>query len=164
MPDPNIELSVEAIRAHCRGDPRNLPRFMVHDNGSWPWGVVRIDSRKRVHLRRADFLNVVAPAIPCRPGLWLGQNVQEFHIDLRADQLGGGADTRHAATRPDFRKLIRADRQGRIPGEPDYADDTPPADAAPARPGAPGEPAARPRSLAEIKADAARLVPRGPGE
>lgn len=84
-----IDLSPDVLRKAARGNPANLPTFMVHDNASWPMGVVRTDTKNRVHLRRSSFQSVVVPAIPVRPGIWHGLDVQEFHIDLAAHQLDG---------------------------------------------------------------------------
>lgn len=84
-----IDLSPATIMRAARGNPANLPTFMVHDNHAWPAGVVRTDTKNRIHMRRSSFLNVVVPAVPVRPGLWHRVDMQEYHIDLRADQLGG---------------------------------------------------------------------------
>jgi ribosomal protein S27AE len=85
----HIDLSPELIRRIARGNPANLPRFMVHDDTVWPWGVVRLDTLQRIHLRRTDFLSVVAPQIPTRAGVWHRVDLQEFVADLSPDQLGG---------------------------------------------------------------------------
>lgn len=91
-----IDLSPALIRSIARGDPRNLPVFMVHDDAVWPWGRVQLDSLKRVHLRRHDFNTVVAPQIPTRPGLWLRDDLQQFHVDLAAHHLQGDGEKRPA--------------------------------------------------------------------
>lgn len=150
--EPNLDLSRESILAHCKGDVRNLPRLMVHENAWWPSGVVRTDNQKRIHLCRRDLVEIVAREIPVRPGLWLGPTVQEFLIDLRPDQLQGSADSRHESRVTDFRKLVRADAAGRIPGEEDYADASRLAAPAAVQPGAATQPKARARSGGEGEA------------
>lgn len=87
--DVQIDLSTTAIRGLARGNPDNLPTFMVHDDAVWPWGKVQIDNKKRIHVRRSTLNNTIAPALPMRPGLWMGVDVQQFHIDLSAAQLDG---------------------------------------------------------------------------
>lgn len=105
----HVDLSVATIRALAKGNPENLPRFMVHDDSVWPWGVVQMDSLKRIHLRRTDFLSVVAPQIPVRAGVWHRVDLQEFIVDLAAHNLDGDgtgaastlAEVREIATDPD---------------------------------------------------------------
>ncbi len=87
--EAEINLSPASLRRLCRGNAKNLPRLCVHNNDVWPAGVVQPDAKGRIHMRRLTFENVVAPQVPTRPGLWLRPDMQEFHIDLRDDQLDG---------------------------------------------------------------------------
>ncbi len=106
-----LDLSLDLIRRIARGNPANLPRFMVHDDTHWPWGKVQLDAKRRIHLRRSDFLAVVVPQIPTKPGLWLNANVQEFLCDLRPEHLGGGSDPRAPAKMADYRKITEDRRR-----------------------------------------------------
>lgn len=98
----DIDLSVETIRRLAKGKASNLPTFMVHDNDKWPYPSIQLDSQQRIHCRRQYFETVIATAIPVKPGLWHGIDVQEFSIDLRDDQLdgdGSGEDVTQEALR-----------------------------------------------------------------
>lgn len=123
---PNIDLDIDLVRNLCRGNPANLPSFMVHDDDAWPWGVVRIDRKRRIHLRRTDFLEVVAPAIPVKPGLFLRVDCQVFTIDLAPHHLDGDTMSDHVAPFAGARKLVQADAAARIPGEEGYGEDEAP--------------------------------------
>lgn len=106
--DPLHFLSREFLIEHCRGDPSNLPMFVAHDD--WPANKARVDNRGRIHINRAALLSsAMAAQLPIRKGIMLGPETQEMHIDLTAEQLGGGSDTRHEATQGDYRKLVGAD-------------------------------------------------------
>lgn len=151
----NIDLSPTFIRALCKGDTKNLPVLWVHDNAVWPTDEIRIDTKNRLHMRRWIFENVVAPAIPCREGMWLRVDVQEFFIDLRPDQLDGDPEQNAPLLQADRRKVVLADDSARIPGDDGYGE----SDVAAVR--APADPKALPRTLGESAAQAPGAVPGG---
>ena len=106
-PEQSIDFSRETILAACKGDVAALPVLMVHNE----WGAPSVDNRKRIHLARRTFESVVLSSqIPVRAGLWLRDDLQQFHFDIRPDQLGGddarrGAIEGYRHTRP----MISAD-------------------------------------------------------
>lgn len=118
--EPVIDLSKETLLKACQGDVRKLPKFMVHDNSAWPWMTKIRPAKGAIHMRRSTFNNVVAPQIPVKEGLWKGPTVQEFTIDLTAEQLGGSEKQGEATNHEAARALAAADEAGRLPDEADY--------------------------------------------
>lgn len=125
MTDPDLDLSIASLARACRGNVAMLPRFMVHDNGTWPPGVVRTDNKGRVHMRRSTFLSAVVGQVPVREGLWLGPGVQEFFIDLQPHHLQGSIDNDGGNQQQAARGIVRMDSRGRVAGDEGYGDDTP---------------------------------------
>ena len=120
---PNLDLSMKSIIAACKGNVKALPSFMVHDNAAWPWPEnVRLDSKNRIHMRRATFLRTVAADLPVREGIWHGIDVQEFHLELEAHHLGGGDDQQKEVGHKHSRVLVMADKYGRPAGDIDHGD------------------------------------------
>lgn len=117
-----IDLSIEGLVRACKGNIKNLPSFMVHDNDVWPWKVVRVDSRNRIHMRRAMFNSVVAGKLPIRAGLWMGKDVQEFFLDLQPHHLQGSDLAREDTGRTAARAVAKADESGRVEGDYGFGD------------------------------------------
>lgn len=122
--DPVIDLSIDTLRRACRGDPARLPSFIVHDDAAWPWHAKVRPAKGKVHIRRSTFNRVVAGQVPLRPGLWVRDDAQEFHIDLKVHDLQGTTDEamRDAKANPlgAARAVSAADSAGRLPDEEDY--------------------------------------------
>ncbi len=106
-----LDLSPALLRSLARGNPANLPRFMVHDDQNWPWGKVQLDAKQRIHMRRSDFYSTVVPELPVRAGIWLNAELQEFTVDLTADQLHGGAVVDRGRAKQSEYRAITADRR-----------------------------------------------------
>lgn len=117
-----VDLSIPTLMAACRGNVAALPSFMVHDNDVWPTERVQLDTKNRIHLRRAVFLRSVVPQVPVRAGIWHRIDVQEFHVDLKAHHLQGSEGMgkpdgyRHSSV------IVLEDEAGRVPGDEDYGD------------------------------------------
>lgn len=121
MIDPDLDLSIKSLMSACKGNVAALPSFMVHDDEVWPRsGIVRVDSKGRVHMRRSTFNRVVAGELPIRAGLWHRIDMQEFHIDLEPHHLQGSADQAGGNQRIAARAVARADWTGRVQGDDDY--------------------------------------------
>jgi hypothetical protein len=126
MTDVNLDLSIATLSAACKGNVKLLPSFMVHDNAAWPrWQTTMLDSKNRIHMRRTTFVNVVATALPMRPGLWHGIDVQEYHIDLQPHHLQGSEDMADRDGYKHSRAVVLADEAGRIPGDDGYGETDP---------------------------------------
>jgi hypothetical protein len=117
----NLDLSIATLAKACKGNVKNLPSFMVHQDAAWPsYRRAQLDSRNRIHMRRSTFLQVVASALPVRPGLWHGIDVQEFHLDLQPHHLDGSADMADRKGYRHSRLITKTDAWGRNPWDPDY--------------------------------------------
>lgn len=120
---PNLDLSMESLIKACKGNVKALPSFMVHDNAAWPWpDSVKLDGKNRIHMRRSTFLRTVSEDLPVRAGIWHGIDVQEFHLELEAHHLGGGADQQKYVGHKQSRALVMADKYGRPLGDLDHGD------------------------------------------
>lgn len=118
----DLDLSIPTLMRACKGDVRKLPSFMVHDNRVWPAGVVRLDAKNRIHLRRSTFLDAVAKVLPVKEGIWLGVDVQEFTLDLKPHHLQGGDAPGDATGYKHSREIIKADAWGRVKGDAGYGE------------------------------------------
>jgi hypothetical protein len=124
MIDPDLDLSIPSLMRACKGNVAMLPSFMVHDDHVWPRsGVVRTDSRGRIHMRRSTFLRTVAGKLPIREGIWHRMDCQEFHLDLKPHHLQGSEDQAGGNRREAARGMVKADRFGRVQGDEGYGDD-----------------------------------------
>lgn len=120
MQDAELDLSIETLTKACKGNVELLPSFMVHDNGVWPTGRVALDSKNRIHMRRASFLRSVAAKLPVREGIWHRVDVQEFHLDLQPHHLQGSQDMQPAEGHKHSRQIVLLDKWGRPQGDRDY--------------------------------------------
>lgn len=121
MTDPDLDLSIEALMRACKGNVAMLPSFMVHDDAVWPRsGVVRTDSKGRIHMRRSTFNRTVAGKLPIREGIWHRIDMQEFHLDLKAHHLQGSADQIGGNKKQAARAVAMTDRHGRNQGDAEY--------------------------------------------
>ena len=119
--EPEIDLSIKSLAKACRGNVKNLPTFMVHDNNLWPkYRQILPDSLNRIHIRRSTFNNVVATALPVRAGLWLALGVQQFFIDLKPHHLGGSRDMIRDDNMLPAHVVAKTDDAGRSPEDFDY--------------------------------------------
>jgi len=125
MSEPILDLSIETLMKACKGNVKNLPSFMVHDNAGWVTPGAQLDNQNRIHLRRATFLATVCEQLPVRPGLWLGPDVQEFFLDLKPHHLQGSEDMVSHNGHAHSRVITRTDAAGRNPGDEDYGDVVP---------------------------------------
>lgn len=124
MFDPDLDLSIPTLMRACKGNVAMLPSFMVHDDAVWPRaGVVRTDSKGRIHMRRSTFIRAVVGELPIRPGLWHRIDMQEFHIDLKPHHLQGSADQDGGNKRSAARSVAKADWAGRVNGDEGYGHD-----------------------------------------
>lgn len=122
-PEEIIDLSPQSLRKLCKGNVKNLPTFMVHDNDVWPYPeVVRIDSKNRIHLRRATFLAVVVGQVPVSAGIWHRIDVQEFSINLQPHHLNGGSEETDAQDYKHTRSIVSKSTDGTMEGDQDYDD------------------------------------------
>lgn len=123
----NLDLSIEALRLACKGNVEALPDLMVHDNDAWPhYETVRVDSKNRIHMRRSTFQQAVVGQIPVEPVMWVRKDCHLYRIALRPDHLQGSDDRRAAPeNHKHSRKLVKADDQGRIPGDEGYGEAEP---------------------------------------
>lgn len=117
-----IDLSIATLMAACKGNVEALPSFMVHDNTAWVTKAVQLDNKNRIHLNKGTFLRAVAPQVPVREGLWLGPDVQEFHIDLKPHHLQGSDSMDAHKGHKHSRVITKTDSAGRNPGDEDYGD------------------------------------------
>lgn len=116
MTDADIDLSIPALARLCKGNPANLPVFVLHDDDTWPrYDLVMPDDRGRVHMRRSMFNRVVAGQVPVRPGLWVRATAQEFHIDLQPHHLQGDG-TQAGRAYDAAAHITKMDSAGRTPG------------------------------------------------
>jgi len=121
--DPVIDLSIETLARACKGNVRNLPTFMVHDDHLWPaYKLIQQDSKNRLHLRRSTFNRSVASQIPVKDGLWLGPGVQEFSIDLQPHHLQGSDDMIADLKSRSARIVAKIDKAGLNPQDEDYGE------------------------------------------
>lgn len=120
-----IDLSIPTLMKACKGNVNMLPSFMVHDNHLWLGDRVQLDSKNRIHMRRATLTNIVRPQVPVRAGIWHGLGVQEFHIDLKAHHLQGGQDAADAKGHAHSRLITLTDNAGRNPKDRDYGNSLP---------------------------------------
>jgi hypothetical protein len=117
----NLDLSIATLARACKGNVKLLPSFMVHSDSAWPsYRRAQLDSRNRIHMRRSTFLQVVCSAMPVRPGIWHGIDVQEFYLDLQPHHLDGSADMADRAGYKHSRLITRTDEFGRNPWDFDY--------------------------------------------
>lgn len=117
-----LDLSIPTLMKACKGNVKNLPSFMVHDNGLWVGDAVQLDNKNRIHLRRSAFHRSVVGFVPIRAGIWHGLGVQEFHIDLKPHHLQGSGDMATAKGHQHSRLLTLTDAQGRNPGTEGYGE------------------------------------------
>ena len=123
MKDPDLDLSIPTLMKACKGNVKNLPSFMVHDDNVWPrYANVRTDNKGRIHMRRSTFLRVVAGKLPLREGIWHRIDVQEFYIDLKPHHLQGSGGLAEDAKRQVARVVSLVDDGGRSQGDEDYGD------------------------------------------
>jgi len=119
----DLDLSIEGLARACKGNVKNLPSFMVHDNDVWPdWRRIRVDNRNRIHLRRSAFEAVVAGKLPIRAGIWHRVDVQEFHLDRQPHHLQGSDLATESTKRAAARTVARADGSGRVAGDDGYGE------------------------------------------
>lgn len=124
MTDPELDLSIPSLMRACKGNVAMLPSFMVHDDDVWPRsGVVRTDSKGRVHMRRSTFNRTVAGKLPIREGIWHRIDCQEFHLDLKPHHLQGSEDQQGGNRLKAARGVVKADRFGRVQGDDGYGND-----------------------------------------
>lgn len=123
MTEPNLDLSIATLARACKGNVKNLPSFVVHDNEAWTSPhAVKLDSKNRIHMRRATFLRSVSSQIPVRPGLWLRVDAQEFFIDLQPHHLQGSLDSHKIEGHKHSRAITLTDAHGRNPGDEGYGE------------------------------------------
>jgi hypothetical protein len=120
-----LDLSIPTLMKACKGNVKNLPSFMVHDDGLWFGDNVQLDNKNRIHLRRASFHRSVVGFVPLRAGIWHGLGVQEFHIDLQPHHLQGSGDMAATKGHSHSRALTLTDAQGRNPGAEGYGEALP---------------------------------------
>lgn len=119
--DINLDLSISTLAKACRGNVKNLPSFMVHNDAVWPsYQRAQLDNKNRIHMRRSTFLQVVSSALPVRAGIWHGVDVQEFFLDLQPHHLDGSADMADRQGYTHSRLITKTDAWGRNPGDIDY--------------------------------------------
>jgi len=124
MTDPELDLSIQSLMRACKGNVVMLPSFMVHDDNVWSRsGVVRTDSKGRIHMRRSTFNHAVAGKLPIREGIWHRIDCQEFHLDLKPHHLQGSENQQGGNRLKAARSVAKADRFGRVQGDEGYGDD-----------------------------------------
>ena len=117
-----VDLSIPTLMAACKGNVNALPTFMVHDNDVWPTERVQLDTKNRIHLRRAVFLRSVVPQVPVKAGIWHRIDVQEFRIDLKPHHLQGSDGMDKPKGYRHSQAITLADEAGRVPGDEGYGD------------------------------------------
>ena len=118
-----LDLSIETLMRACKGNVKNLPSFMVHDNAVWPQERrVQLDSKNRIHLRRATFLAAVSSKLPVRAGIWHRIDCQEFHLDLQPHHLQGSSDAQATQDHKHSRVIVKADEFGRTQEDEGYGE------------------------------------------
>ena len=121
MTEPDLDLSIPSLMRACKGNVAMLPSFMVHDDDVWPRsGVVRTDSKGRIHMRRSTFIRTVSGKLPILAGIWHRIDVQEFHLDLKPHHLQGSSDQEGGNRRAAARAVAKADWAGRVEGDQGY--------------------------------------------
>lgn len=120
MQDAELDLSIETLTKACKGNVALLPSFMVHNNAVWPTGRVALDTKNRIHMRRASFLRNVAAKLPVKEGIWHRIDVQEFHLDLQPHHLQGSQDMAPAEGHKHSRDIVLLDKWGRPQWDRDY--------------------------------------------
>jgi len=119
----NLDLSIETLSRACKGNVKLLPSFMVHTDHRWTQYLrTQLDSKNRIHMRRATFLAVVCPQVPVRPGIWHSFDVQEFHLDLQPHHLQGSFDMPDRQGYKHSREITKTDFAGRNPGDDGYGE------------------------------------------